>query len=97
LKHGRWYWHKPLVGRDGQKTQHGIETPFRVVETPDEYGRDGQKTQHGIETLRCIGDIFPGNDVATGRKPSTGLKLRPTAAARGLVNWSRRAENPARD
>jgi len=43
-------------GRDGQKTQHGIETS---VPSPASAGlstsRDGQKTQHGIETRGSTG------------------------------------------
>ena len=36
--------------RDGQKTQHGIETARSIPPGPWSRCRDGQKTQHGIET-----------------------------------------------
>jgi len=40
-------------GRDGPKTQTGIETCVDHIDTEDGTGRrDGPKTQTGIETLR---------------------------------------------
>ena len=38
------------TSRDGQKTQHGIETLFWTNTDRMSSSRDGQKTQHGIET-----------------------------------------------
>ena len=43
-----------LVGRDTQKTQHGIETIPESVSDALPTGRDTQKTQHGIETHKCV-------------------------------------------
>jgi len=47
------------VGRDTQKTQHGIETARRRTRGSASGGRDTQKTQHGIETNRHRADVHP--------------------------------------
>jgi len=40
------------LGRDTQKTQHGIETRRLAPDVVGHPRRDTQKTQHGIETAR---------------------------------------------
>jgi len=61
--------------RDGQKTLSGIETWRGHDEKyPEHNGRDGQKTLSGIETLRISRLDSNVHIVATGRKPSPGLK-----------------------
>ena len=63
------------AGRDAQKTQNGIETSRHRPGYPDRpRRRDAQKTQNGIETRHSIQLIVDECQVATPRKPRTGLK-----------------------
>ena len=82
--------------RDGEKTQNGIETALVPIIRTLANGRDGEKTQNGIETASERVIRPKRREVATERKPRTGLKLVCVGLSIGQLG-SRRRENPERD
>jgi hypothetical protein len=68
----------------------------RLVFAESLVGRDGEKTHCGIETAVARRVTVAVTVVATGRKPTAGLKLGRLAGV-GRLAGSRRGENPLRD